>query len=184
MVHGANNPSPHYAKACAFSPIECLRRERGREGERDIPRKPNVDVWSSHISSSLPPIEVSKLLDSVFRIVVPWWISMRIRSCLFLYIYTYIYIFISVLNFTLLLSCIQPINLWKVLPSTVSSVLPEWFRLFSSLLRSYYRRSHVVITFDECSRLKPSDEFHFKGLSNVSSSVEPPVQIQDVNPRL
>jgi hypothetical protein len=33
------------------------------------------------------------------------------------------------------------------------------------------------------SRLKPSHEFHFEGLSNFSSSVEGLVQIQDVDPK-
>ena len=37
---------------------------------------------------------------------------------------------------------------------------------------------------DQCSRLKPSFEFHFEGLSNFNSSVERLVQIQDVNPRI
>ena len=36
----------------------------------------------------------------------------------------------------------------------------------------------------QCSRLKPSYEFHFEGLSNFSLSVEGLVQIQDVNPRI
>jgi hypothetical protein len=36
----------------------------------------------------------------------------------------------------------------------------------------------------QCSRLKPSYEFHFEGLSNFKSSVEGLVQIQDVNPRI
>ena len=35
-----------------------------------------------------------------------------------------------------------------------------------------------------CSRLNPSYEFHFEGLSNFSLSVEGLVQIQDVNPRI
>ena len=34
------------------------------------------------------------------------------------------------------------------------------------------------------SRLKPSYEFRFEGLSNFSSFVEGLVQIQDVNPRI
>ena len=36
----------------------------------------------------------------------------------------------------------------------------------------------------QCSRLKPSYEFHFEGLSNFSISVEGLVQIQDVKPRI
>jgi hypothetical protein len=34
----------------------------------------------------------------------------------------------------------------------------------------------------QCSRLKPSYEFHYEGLSNFSPSVEVLVQIQDVTP--
>ena len=157
-------------------------RERERGRERYSPQTKCGCLKLPHLffATSYRGLQVARLCFSNCCALV----DLHENSELLVFIYIYIYIFISVLNFTLLLSCIQPINLWKVLPSTVSSVLPEWFRLFSSLLRSYYRRSHVVITFDECSRLKPSDEFHFKGLSNVSSSVEPPVQIQDVNPRL
>ena len=36
----------------------------------------------------------------------------------------------------------------------------------------------------QCSRLKPSYEFHFEGLSNFNRSFEGLVQIQDVNPRM
>ena len=36
----------------------------------------------------------------------------------------------------------------------------------------------------QCSRLKPSYEFHFEGLSNFSLSVKGLAQIQDVNPRI
>ena len=36
----------------------------------------------------------------------------------------------------------------------------------------------------QCSRLKPSYEFHFEGLSNFSFSVEELVQMQDVNPSI
>jgi hypothetical protein len=36
----------------------------------------------------------------------------------------------------------------------------------------------------KCSRLKSSYEFYFEGLSNFSPSIEGPVQIQDVNPRI
>ena len=35
-----------------------------------------------------------------------------------------------------------------------------------------------------CSRLKPSYEFHFEGLSSFSSSIEGLVQIEDVDPRI
>ena len=34
----------------------------------------------------------------------------------------------------------------------------------------------------QCSRLKPSYEFHFEGVSNFNASVEGLVQMQDVNP--
>ena len=37
-----------------------------------------------------------------------------------------------------------------------------------------------MIQHDQWSRLKPSYEFHFEGLSNFSPSVEGLVQIQDV----
>jgi hypothetical protein len=37
---------------------------------------------------------------------------------------------------------------------------------------------------DQCSRLKPSYEFRFEGLSNFSPSIERLVQIQDVNKRI
>ena len=37
---------------------------------------------------------------------------------------------------------------------------------------------------NQCSRLKPSYEFHFEGLSNFSSSIEGLVQIQDVDLRI
>ena len=40
------------------------------------------------------------------------------------------------------------------------------------------------ILWDQCSRLKPSYEFHFEGFSNFSPSVEGLVQIQDVNARI
>ena len=36
----------------------------------------------------------------------------------------------------------------------------------------------------QCSRLKPSYEFHIEGLLDFSSSVEGLVEIQDVNPRI
>ena len=36
----------------------------------------------------------------------------------------------------------------------------------------------------QCSKLKPSYEFHFEGLSNFNPSTEGFVQIQDVNPKI
>ena len=36
----------------------------------------------------------------------------------------------------------------------------------------------------QCSKSKPSYEFHFEGLSNNSPSIDGLVQIQDVNPRI
>ena len=42
----------------------------------------------------------------------------------------------------------------------------------------------MAFTFGQCSRLKPSYEFHFEGLSNFSTSIEELVQVQDVNPRI
>ena len=36
---------------------------------------------------------------------------------------------------------------------------------------------------NQCSRLKPSYEFHFEGLSNIGATVEGLVQIQNVDPR-
>jgi hypothetical protein len=36
----------------------------------------------------------------------------------------------------------------------------------------------------QCSRLKPSYEFHFEGFSNFRPSIERLVQIQDINPRI
>ena len=42
----------------------------------------------------------------------------------------------------------------------------------------------LVREWPQCSRLKPSHEFQFEGLSNFSRLVEGLVQIQDVNPRI
>jgi hypothetical protein len=50
----------------------------------------------------------------------------------------------------------------------------------SSIPCSYYH----PLGWKQCSRLKPSYELHFKGLSNFSPSAEGLVQIQVVNPRI
>ena len=39
-------------------------------------------------------------------------------------------------------------------------------------------------THQQCSRLKPSHEFHFEGLSNFNSSIQGLAQIQDVNTKI
>ena len=43
---------------------------------------------------------------------------------------------------------------------------------------------YVLSYHNQCSRLMPSFEFHFEGLSNFNPSVEELVQIQDVNSRI
>ena len=37
---------------------------------------------------------------------------------------------------------------------------------------------------NQCSRLKPSHEFHYEGLSNLNPLVEGFIQIQDFDPRI
>ena len=46
------------------------------------------------------------------------------------------------------------------------------------------KRAWAFVASMQCSRLKPSYEFHFEGLSYFSLSVEELVQIQDFNPRI
>jgi hypothetical protein len=46
------------------------------------------------------------------------------------------------------------------------------------------RLVRLVDIAEQCSRLNPSYEFHFEGLSNLNPSVEGLVQTQDVNPRI
>ena len=46
------------------------------------------------------------------------------------------------------------------------------------------QKSLRSVCIGQWSRLKPSLEFHFEGLSNFSSSVEGLVKIQDINPRI
>ena len=43
---------------------------------------------------------------------------------------------------------------------------------------------HNWSSWRQCSRLKPSYEFHVEGFSNFNPSVEGLVQIQDINPRI
>ena len=58
-------------------------------------------------------------------------------------------------------------------------------RPVGSARRSKQQEKAVEIkTGEQRSRLKPSYEFHFEGLSNFSLSIEELVQIQDVNPRI
>ena len=52
-----------------------------------------------------------------------------------------------------------------------------------SLLKTHVSWYWVLLTY-QCSRSKPSYEFHFEGVSNFSPSVERLVQIQDVDPKI
>ncbi len=51
-------------------------------------------------------------------------------------------------------------------------------------LRPDKNKDPQTSAYEQCSRLMPSNDFHFEGLSNFSPSVERLVQIQDVNPRI
>ena len=51
-------------------------------------------------------------------------------------------------------------------------------------MKSHFYVLTFYMAYNHCSRLKPSYEFHFEGLSNFNASIEGLVQIQDVNPRI
>ena len=80
-------------------------------------------------------------------------------------------------------------RLWD-LKATAFTTLHWWERRSRSKFALHYtwRQKETVckckMDVKQCSRLKPSNEFRFEGLTNFTSSVEGIVQIQDVNPRI